>query len=220
MDEIIQERTAQLRRLQNGLVHVLADMVENRDKATGGHIERTMAYIKILLTAMKERGIYADEIQGWDLETTISSVRLHDVGKIVITDKILNKTGRLTYDEFDEMKTHAEEGERIIDKMIESTGEVEFLRNAKLFAGYHHERWDGSGYPRGLKGAEIPLQGRIMAIVDVYDALVSERPYKKALTSEAAIDIIMEDRGKYFDPKIVDVFFEVKDLFRKVSVCQ
>jgi putative two-component system response regulator len=219
IDDLIQERTAQLRRLQNGLVHVLADMVENRDKTTGGHIERTMAYIKILLTAMKERGIYADEIHSWDFDTTISSVRLHDVGKIVITDRILNKAASLTYEEFDEMKTHATEGERIIDKMIKSTGEMEFLHNAKLFAGYHHERWDGSGYRRGLKGAEIPLQGRIMAVVDVYDALISERPYKKALTSEEAIDIIMADRGKYFDPKIVDVFFDVKDLFREVSAC-
>jgi putative two-component system response regulator len=117
------------------------------------------------------------------------------------------------------MKTHATEGERIIDKMIKSTGEMEFLRNAKLFAGYHHERWDGSGYPKGLKGAEIPLQGRIMAIVDVYDTIISERPYKKALTSEEAIDIIMKQRGKYFDPEIADVFFEVKDLFKEVTVC-
>jgi putative two-component system response regulator len=222
IDELIQERTAQLRRLQSGLVHILADIVENRDKATGGHIERTMAYIKILLNAMKERGVYADEMRNWDFETTSSSARLHDVGKIIITDKILNKSGELTAEEFEEMKTHAAEGERIIDKMIESTGEVEFLRNAKLFAGYHHEHWDGSGYPKGLKGMEIPLQGRIMAIVDVYDALISERPYKKALSNEEVIQIIMNDKGKHFDPKIAEVFFEVKDLFKNVTeaVCQ
>jgi len=114
------------------------------------------------------------------------------------------------------MKTHAVEGERIIDEIIAQTGEGDFLRNARLFAGYHHERWDGKGYPHGLKEDEIPLQGRIMAIVDVYDALVSERPYKKAFSDEDAVKIIMECAGTHYDPKIADVFFKVKDLFRAV----
>jgi putative two-component system response regulator len=216
IDELIRARTAQLYRLQNSIVSVLANMVENRDKGTGGHIERTSSYIKILIGAMKERGVYVDEMHDWDVEKIISSARMHDLGKISITDIIMNKPERLTDNEFEMMKTHAIEVERIIDEIILSTGEGEFLRNARLFAGSHHERWDGKGYPRGLKGEEIPLQGRIMAIVDVYDALVSERPYKKAFPEEDAVKIIMENAGTQYDPKIAEVFFQIKDLFKAV----
>ena len=218
IDEIIRERTYQLHRLQNSIVAVLADMVENRDKGTGGHIERTSVYIKILINEMKERGVYADEIRGWDVDKIISSARMHDLGKISITDIIVNKPGKLTEDEYEVMKSHAEEGERIIDEIISRTGEGDFLRNAKLFAGTHHERWDGKGYPRGLREEEIPLQGRIMAIVDVYDALVSERPYKKAFTDDEAVEIIMQNSGTHFDPKIARLFYEVKDHIKSAKV--
>ena len=217
IDELIRERTAQLNRLQNSIVSVLANIVESRDKGTGGHIERTSAYIKILINEMKKRGVYADVIANWDIEKMISSARMHDLGKISITDLIVNKPGKLTDDEYEIMKTHAEEGERIIDEIIARTGDGDFLRNAKLFAGYHHERWDGKGYPRGLKGEEIPLHGRIMAVVDVYDALVHDRPYKKAFTDEEAVKIIMENSGTHYDPKIVEVFCEVKDKFKTVT---
>ena len=210
IDAIIRERTAQLKRLQNGIVHVLADIIENRDKDTGGHIGRTTVRIRALIDAMLARGVYADEILNWDLDLVVSSARLHDVGKIAISDFILNKPGPLTEAEFEKMKTHAAEGERIIEQIIYQTGEAEFLRNAKLFAGYHHEQWDGMGYPHGLKALEIPLQGRVMAIVDVYDALVSERPYKRAFTAEEAVHIIMTGAGKRFDPAIVEVFREME----------
>ena len=216
IDEIIRERTAQLHRLQNSIVSVLADMVENRDKGTGGHIERTSIYIKILISGMRERGIYTSEIQDWDVEKIVSAARMHDLGKISITDIIVNKPDRLTEDEYEVMKTHAEEGERIIDEIIARTGEGEFLHNARLFAGSHHERWDGRGYPHGLKGEEIPLQGRIMAIADVYDALVSERPYKKPFAHEEAVRVIMENAGSQYDPRIAQVFYEVRDLFKAV----
>jgi putative two-component system response regulator len=216
IDELIRERTSQLNRLQNSIVSVLANIVESRDKGTGGHIERTSAYIRILIEEMKRRGVYSDMISDWETEKLISSARMHDLGKISITDLIVNKPGKLTDEEYEIMKTHAEEGERIIDKIIAQTGEGEFLRNARLFAGSHHERWDGKGYPNKLKGEEIPLQGRIMAIVDVYDALVSERPYKKAFTDEEAVQIIMQNAGVYYDPKIAEVFFEVKDIFKEV----
>ena len=215
IDDIIRERTDQLHRMQNSIISVLADMVENRDKGTGGHIERTSIYIKILINAMMSRGVYADEIKKWDVDRIISSARMHDLGKISITDMIMNKPDKLTNEEYEVMKTHAIEGERIIDEIISRTGEAEFLSNAKLFAGCHHERWDGKGYPRGLRGEEIPLQGRIMAIVDVYDALVSERPYKKAFPEDEAVNIIMESAGTHYDPKIAGVFYEVKDQFKK-----
>ena len=217
IDGIIRDRTSQLNRLQNSIVAVLADMVENRDKVTGGHIERTSNYIKILIEAMKDRGVYIDEMQGWDTEKIISSARMHDLGKISITDVIINKPGKLTEEEFEKMKTHAEEGERIIDEIISRTGEGEFLRNARLFAGTHHERWDGKGYPRGLKGDEIPLQGRIMAIVDVYDALVSERPYKNAFSHEEAVKIIRESSGSHYDPKITEIFLSVQEQFKAIK---
>jgi putative two-component system response regulator len=192
-------------------------MVESRDKGTGGHIERTSMYIKILITEMKAHGVYTDEIAGWDPEKLISSARMHDLGKIAISDTIVNKPGKLTDEEYESMKSHAMAGERIIEEMISRTGEKDFLYNARLFAGSHHERWDGRGYPRGLKGTEIPLHGRIMAIVDVYDALVSERPYKKALSDEEAVQIIMENSGTQYDPKITEVFFKAKEQFKAVK---
>jgi len=214
IDNIIRVRTQQLHRLQNSIVSVLADMVENRDKGTGGHIERTSVYIKILIEEMKKQDIYSEEINKWDIEKMISSARMHDLGKISISDTIVNKPGKLTDDEFSLMKKHAEDGERIIDEIIFRTGEGDFLRNARLFAGSHHERWDGKGYPRGLKKEDIPLHGRIMAIVDVYDALVSERPYKSAFTCEEAVKIIMQNSGTHFDPAIVKVFADAKELLK------
>ena len=217
IDEIIRERTSQLYKLQNSIISVLANLVESRDKTTGGHIERTSSYIKILITEMKKHGVYASEMSNWDTEKTISSARMHDLGKISISDMIVNKPGKLTDEEFEIMKTHAREGERIIDEIIAQTGEGEFLRNARLFAGCHHERWDGKGYPHKYKGEEIPLQGRIMAVVDAYDALVSKRPYKKTFTHEQAVDFISQDSGTNYDPKIVDIFVMENEQFKHVT---
>lgn len=214
----LQEKTEQLQRMQNGLVFTLADMVETRDKETGGHVERTSAYIELLIRSMLDWGIYKDELEETDVNLLISSARLHDVGKISISDTILNKPGKLSDEEFKIMKTHAEEGEKVIDKIIERTGDAQLLHNAKLFSAYHHERWDGKGYPHGLSGTDIPLQGRIMAIVDVYDALVSERPYKKPFSHEEAVQIIMDGAGTQFDPLITDVFYNIKNQFKTVSV--
>ena len=224
IDELIRERTLQLQQkinqlmtLQNELVFVLADMVENRDKSTGGHIERTTSYIKILIEAMHASGVLDEEIRDTDKEQLISSSRLHDIGKITISDAILNKPGKLTNEEFETMKTHAAQGVRIIDQIVSRTEDVEFLRNAKLFAGYHHERWDGRGYPFGLAKEEIPLLGRIMAIVDVFDALVSERPYKRPFPPDEAIQIIMDCSETQFDPLIAELFFEAREKFKAVD---
>jgi putative two-component system response regulator len=214
IDDLIRERTARIKRLQDGIMTVLSDVIEERDKDTGGHNDRTSAYVKLLIKAMEERGVYADEIRGWNLELVASSARLHDTGKIHILDAILNKPGKLNYEEFEQMKSHTIEGARIISRIIKQTNEEDFLYNAKLFAEYHHERWDGTGYPHGLKETDIPLQGRIMAIVDVYDALVSKRPYKEPVPEEEAVNIIAMNAGKQFDPKIVQVFLEIKDKFK------
>jgi putative two-component system response regulator len=213
IEDLNHERMKKLKKLQSGIVSILANMVENRDKYTGTHIERTTKYIKILLEAMLIRKVYSDEINQWNIDTVISSSRLHDIGKIVISDLLLNKQGALTKEEFEIMKTHTAKGENIIESIIEESGDGYFLQHAKLFAGFHHERWDGAGYPYGLKEENIPLQGRILAIVDVYDALVSERSYKPAFSFEEAVRIISENKGKQFDPIIVDVFMEVSNLF-------
>ena len=225
IDEIIRERTEQLRQrtnqlmqLQNSIVHTLADVVENRDNTTGNHIERTSVYMRILIEAMQEYGVYADEMVHWDLDSVISSSRLHDLGKISVPDSILNKPGSLTEEEYRIIKEHSRSGERIIEQMVEQSGEAEFLRNAQYAAAYHHERWDGTGYPHGLKETDIPLQGRIMAIVDVYDALTSERPYKQPYTHEESVQLILNDSGRYFDPLIVDVFVDIHHRFEEAML--
>jgi putative two-component system response regulator len=244
IEDIIRHRTDKLLKLQSSLVSVLANMIENRDTQTGHHVERTTQYIKILLHAMYDRGIYADQIGGWNFEVVASSAsfhdlgemisfndkapadslevavlpsRLHDIGKISVSDMILNKPGKLTHEEYEEMKKHVVEGERIIDGIIAESGKEAFLQNAKLFVSGHHEKWDGTGYPRGLSGTDIPLQGRIMAIADVYDALRSKRPYKEALSHEKAVEIIRENKGSHFDPLVVDVFLEISDMFAEVG---
>jgi len=216
IEEIIQERTESLNKLKNSIISVLANMVENRDRVTGSHIERTTRYIRLLLKLMMEHKVYFDEIGKWNIELAVSSARLHDIGKIVVTDLILNKPGKLTAEEFEIIKTHAAEGERIIDSIIAETGDEAFLQFAKLFAGYHHEKWDGTGYPYGLKGLSIPLQGRIMAIADVYDALVSDRPYKTVYSHTDAMEIIKNSSGAHFDPELVTVFLGYEKEFKSV----
>ncbi|WP_461246318.1 HD domain-containing phosphohydrolase [Treponema sp. R6D11] len=216
IDWLIRDPSERIKRLQNSIMIVFANMAEARDKDTVGHNDRIETYVKILIEAMKERGVYAEEINKWDIEKVAFSSRLHDMGKINILDTILNKPGKLSDEEYESIKSHTTEGEKIIDKMIKQTGEEEFLNNAKLYAKYHHEHWDGKGYPHGLKETDIPLHGRIMAIVDAYDALTSKRPYKKAYTDEEAINIIFKDSGKQFDPKIVEVLLDVQDEFKGV----
>jgi len=218
IESIIRVRTEKLLRLQTSMVSVLANMVENRDKLTGRHIERTAEYIEILLNGMRDNDVYTDAIKDWTFDTIVSSARLHDLGKIVVSDLLLNKPGKLSDDEYNTIKSHAIEGEKIIDDIIDEAGYEELMHNAKLLAGSHHERWDGKGYPRGLKGEEIPLQGRIMAVADVYDALSSERPYKPAFSHEKSVEIISENSGTQFDPQIVDVFLKVSGQFAKVEL--
>jgi putative two-component system response regulator len=224
IDELIREKTEllrqkelEVRKIRNGIVSVLSDIVESRDKVTDGHIVRTTSYTALLIEAMIAKKIYAEQMRDWNLTSTVASASLHDIGKIAVSDLILNKPGKLTPEEFEQVKMHATEGMKIIDRVIERTGLSDsFLIHAKLFAGQHHERWDGTGYPQGLKGEEISLEGRILAIADVYDALVSDRPYKNAFSHEKAVGIIMDDAGEHFDPKIAEVFFEIKDKFDEV----
>lgn len=210
---VLMEESKWHKDLSRNVISIVAELIEHRDKGTGGHIDRTTLYVEMLIGGLIERGIYAEELRKWDIKATMVSARLHDVGKIAVSDTILNKAGKLTDDEFDHMKRHTLYGSEIIAEIAERTGMDDFLINAKFFAEYHHERWDGYGYPHGLKEYEIPLQGRIMSIVDVYDALTSERSYKAAFTHENAVEIIMASKGKQFDPAIADVFFEMQAEF-------
>ncbi|MDR1410605.1 MAG: response regulator [Spirochaetaceae bacterium] len=217
LQQMVRKQTRQVIELQNSILNTVTEMVEFRDDTTGGHIERTQSYLTLLVDALVRERIYWDEVSAWNLEFLIPSAQLHDVGKIAISDAILNKPGKLTPDEFETMKTHAAIGEAAIEGIMKTTTDNNFLRHAKIFAGTHHEKWDGSGYPRGLKNSLIPLQGRLMAIADVYDALITVRPYKKPFPAEEAERIIIEGREKHFDPVLVDLFRGLAPQFARIA---
>ncbi|MDR0600802.1 MAG: response regulator [Treponema sp.] len=217
LQEMVQRRTRQVVELQNSILNTVTEMVEFRDDVTGGHIERTQNYLKLLVDKLLSEKIYWEEVSSWNLEFLVPSAQLHDVGKIAISDAILNKPGKLTPEEFATMKRHASIGEKAIEDIMRNNSDNDFLHHAKIFAGTHHEKWDGSGYPRGLRNSMIPLQGRLMAIADVYDALIAERPYKKALGTEEAERIILEGREKHFDPVLVELFQELSPQFAQIA---
>lgn len=217
LEEMVLEKTRTVLELQNVILKTMAELVEFRDDETGGHIDRTKNYLEILVNALTGKGLYKELVDTWDQELLVLSAQLHDVGKISIRDSILLKPGRLTEEEFSEMKKHTTYGVRMIERIIKGTSQNAFLSYAKTLAGYHHEKWDGSGYPHGVSGENIPLEGRLMAIADVYDALISERPYKKPFSHEEAIHIIAEGRGTHFDPGLVDLFLSVADQFHDAA---
>ncbi len=208
-------------KMQNGLIITMADMVENRDSDTGAHIQKTAAYVRIVLDGLRRKGYYAQKITPNYISDVEMSAPLHDVGKINIPDKILNKPGKLLPDEFEIMKTHTTAGKKIIEKAIATLQGENYLKEARNMAAYHHERWDGKGYPEKLHGEVIPLSARVMAVADVFDALTSPRVYKPAFPLEKALDIIREGSGTQFDPKCVEVFMEsldeVKVVLRKYN---
>ena len=214
LQKMVEEKTRNVLELQDALLKTLAELVEYRDDITGGHIERTRKGIRKLIEGMEKNNVYQEEMKDhWNVELLLQSCQLHDVGKISIDDSILKKAGKLTKEEFEIMKNHTSFGEHIIENIQVMTKENDFLKYAKIFAASHHEKWDGTGYPKGLKGNKIPLLGRIMAIADVYDALISVRPYKKALSHEEAVRIIVKGSGVQFDPILVEVFKLVVDHF-------
>lgn len=216
--EEIQHKSEQLTKLQNGLIMVLADMVESRDQCTGDHVFKTAAYTEIILCQMLKEGIYSDQLTEEYIAEVVNSAPLHDVGKITVSDVILNKPGRLTDEEFRIMQSHTVEGGKIIDKAMAIVDEdSDYLTEAKNLALYHHEKWNGKGYPAGLKGEEIPLSARVMAVADVFDALVSRRSYKEPFTIEKALSIIREDAGTHFDPLVAQAFLDAEDEVRRVA---
>lgn len=216
--EDIHVKDGQIERMQNGLIYILADLVESRDKCTGDHVKKTAAYVRLILELLKDSPEYKHIVTDEYIEDVCNSAPLHDVGKIKVSDLILNKPARLTDEEFVEMKKHTTAGKKIIESAMELTGGSSgYLKEALNLATYHHEKWDGTGYPEGLSGDAIPLSARIMAVSDVFDALVSERSYKKSLTFEEAMGILKDGAGKHFDPTIVRLFAENEDKVRKIE---
>jgi len=217
LTQMVEEKTETVVELKNAILSTMAELVEYRDEITGGHIVRTQRYIKALLDAMRASNVYSAETEGLDEDLILQSCQLHDVGKIAVKDAILNKPGKLEPHEFEAIKAHTTFGEKVINRLKDKTRDSDFLEYAKIFAVTHHERWDGNGYPNGLKGEEIPLLGRMMALSDVYDALVEPRPYKDAFPHEKAVSIILEGKGGHFDPVLTDVFEKVHLTFEKIA---
>jgi len=200
----VQEKTENLTKMHNKLILSMAAMVESRDNSTGGHIRRTSEGVRILIEEMKKDGSF--QLSKAFCENMIKAAPMHDLGKIAVDDAVLRKPGRFTPEEFEKMKAHAPEGARIVDEILKDTTDKDFHRLAVNVAHYHHERWDGTGYPEKLAGENIPLEARIMAIADVYDALVSKRVYKDSMSFEKADSIISEGMGTQFDPGLKHIY--------------
>ncbi|MGD8470647.1 MAG: response regulator [Desulfobacteraceae bacterium] len=215
---LVRERTKRLALTQAVTIESLATLAEYRDPETGGHIKRTQNYVKALAMHLKEHPRFRDELNDETIELLYLSAPLHDVGKVGVPDQILLKTGRLTDEEFVEMKKHTQYGHDALRITERKLGQDSFLRYAKEIAFTHQEKWDGSGYPRGLKGDQIPISGRLMAVADVYDALISKRVYKPPFSHEEAVKIIQDGRGGHFDPDIVDAFMELENTFRNIAL--
>jgi putative two-component system response regulator len=209
------EKNEALQELQNAMLSTISNLIECRNDIADSHVQRINRFLTLLVNEMTHRGVYRDELGAWDIKLFLKAAELHDVGKIGVKDSILMKDGPLTQEEFAEMKKHTTFGEMIIEKIQQNARESDFLTHAKIIAGTHHERWDGTGYPRGIAGSNIPLQGRLMAIVDVYDALSSERPYKRAFPPERAAQIIKAGSGIQFDPALIDSFTAAAKRFYK-----
>ncbi len=217
LENMVKEKTYHIEELQYAIVYAMSEMVERRDQDTGGHISRTSTYLGLLLTKLIEDSAYSNELLGTDIKMCAHASQMHDVGKVCISDQILLKEGKLTDEEFDIMKKHTVFGGDIIKSAMKNVRDANFLEIAEIFAVSHHEKWNGTGYPNALKGEEIPILGRMMAIVDAYDAITSKRPYKSAKTHKEAIDIIVKDSAEHFDPVMVKAFVDIASDIKNIN---
>ncbi len=207
----IRYQTQKMLKLQEKIVDGLATLIECRDGSTGTHVLNTRRYVSMIAEKLLADGLFPEEVTPEFVKFICEAAPLHDVGKIMISDVILNKPARFTTEEFEIMKTHASEGGKIVEDLFGDDADPEFVKIAIDAIKSHHEKWNGSGYPEGLKEEEIPLAARIMAVADVFDALVSERVYKEAVPVEEAFEIIKASSGSHFDPRIVEVFMALRN---------
>lgn len=218
LENMVAKRTNQLSQIQDASMLAMAALAEQRDSDTGNHIRRTQEYVRLLAERLSMLPKYSDELTQDVITLIYKAAPLHDIGKVSIPDNILNKPGKLTEQEFNLMKGHAAAGKEVIDVVEAQLDEKQpFLQYAREIAWCHHEKWDGSGYPRGLSGEEIPLSARLMAVADVYDALVSKRCYKPSFSFDKALSIIYEGKGSHFDPVVVDTLSELLSEFKSVA---
>jgi len=218
LEKLVAERTRRLALTQAVTIESLATLAEYRDPETGGHIKRTQNYVKALAVHLKDHQRFRSALNDKVIDLLYLSAPLHDLGKVGVRDDVLLKPGRLTDEEFEEMKKHTIYGEEALRITEQKLGGDTFLQYAREIAYTHQEKWDGSGYPQGLKGDAIPTPGRLMALADVYDALISKRVYKPPFPHEKAVEIITEGKGKHFDPDIVDAFLELEGTFRNIAL--
>jgi len=211
LERMVAIQLSQITKMQHDVIITMANVIESRDGTTGEHVKRTSAYTMLLAEKMIEKGLYSDELDIALLENMRSAAPLHDIGKITIPDAVLSKPGKLTSEEYETIKSHAKAGADMISNNMNSIVSQDFLKVACDMARYHHEKWNGKGYPEGLAGKEIPLSARILAITDVFDALVSKRQYKEGMSVDEAFKIMAPDRGEGFEAEILDVFFELHD---------
>ena len=222
LEELVMERTRELALTQEVTIDGLAVLAEYRDPETGGHIQRTKNYVRLLAEHLKTHPRYSDFLDDITIELLYKSAPLHDIGKVGVCDSILLKPGRLTREEFKEMEMHVIYGHNAIKAAERKLGENSFLRFAKEITISHHEKWDGSGYPYGLKAEAIPFVGRLMAMADVYDALISKRVYKPPFSHKKAVDIIVNGDGRtepcHFDPDVLQAFIDLAEDFRQIAL--
>ncbi|MCW8914355.1 MAG: HD domain-containing protein [Magnetovibrio sp.] len=218
MVQRIKDRTVELARTRDVTILSLATLAETRDNETGAHILRTQRYVRALAVALKDHPRFVHLLDDETIDLLYKSAPLHDVGKVGIPDAILLKPGKLTDEEFVIMKTHAQLGAEALEVAERELGSNSFMRYAREIAGSHHEKWDGSGYPLGLKGDDIPMSGRLMAVADVYDALISKRVYKPAFSHDKAMGIIHEGKGAHFDPDVVEALDAVEAEFIDIAL--
>ena len=214
----IREAKKELSLAQEVTIECIASLAETRDPETGGHIKRTKKYVHALAEHLKNHPKYSDYLNDETIDLIYKSAPLHDIGKVGIPDSILLSTEKLSPKDWELMKTHCALGREALCTAEAQFGPISFLQYAKEIAYTHHEKWDGTGYPEGLREEEIPVSGRLMALADTYDALISKRVYKPAFPHSKAVQIIIEDKGKSFDPNVVDAFLELEDTFRKIAL--
>ncbi len=218
LEHLVDERTRQLMQMQEATILAMASLAETRDNETGNHIRRTQHYVKTLAQHLRGHPRFSYVLTDESIELLFKSAPLHDIGKVGVPDRILLKPGKLDPDEFEIMKLHTVYGrDAILSVERHLGGSNGFLTFAREIAYSHQEKWDGSGYPEGLKGDAIPLPARLMAVADVYDALISRRVYKPAFSHEESVRIMKEGRGSHFDPDILDAFLQIEDRFRAIA---